>query len=206
MIIDIIDDLPFTGTGLAREARRRGIDFTAGVIASDWVTFGERWAFRPGTVIVSAELADHVPIVLKVRALDRLNARPIVLVADESDAVRARLIEAGARSVVPRSAGMDTLTEELLRIELNPLRPRYSTRDPSGPNLTDRELQIAALFCGSAAPSATRLGQLLGLSPETIRVHLAHARRRYQERGHSVSTREELRYRLIADGWLLSTV
>lgn len=206
MIVDIVDDLPFTGPGLIRLARQRGVDLSGGVLANDWVSFGSRWTFDERTVVVSAELVDHVPVVLKVRAMDRVGARPIVLMAVEHEAVRQRLLEAGARTVLSRDAGFEPLLEALLRVAGSKNKPRRPAPDPKVPQLTDRELQISTLFCGTAAPSGTRLAQLLGLSNETVRVHLARARRRYRETGADVSAREDFRRQLIKDGWLIESI
>ena len=63
--------------------------------------------------------------------------------------------------------------------------------------LSDRQLQVACLFAGRTAPSAQRIAEVLGLPVSSVRTHLQRARRAL-----GAANREELRARLIEDGWM----
>jgi DNA-binding CsgD family transcriptional regulator len=201
--IDIVDDTPYLGAAFAAYcAEHRDAAFEVGIVASSWTSFAAAWPALSNPVLFKAELRDHVPAALKVRALRRLDAPAIVVQHRASPVHELRLLREGAGAVIDRQSRLVELIEVIARVA-----SRWSGAEPcpdatADVLLTDRELQIAALFCGGAAPSAHTLGSALGLSTDTVRAHLARARRRLRALGDDVSSRAGLRRSLIARGFL----
>lgn len=208
IVVDIVDDTSLLSEGVKVLAARTDGAITVRTVAKDWLAFTMHWGFDSDVVVVKAELQDYVPAALKVRALKRLDVRCVVVLAEPSPTHEARLWEAGAAAVLFRSTSLSHLMEV---IATDPAEstggPPDSPRPPADSiPLTDREMQIACLYCGRSAPSTKALGEALGLSTETVRAHLVRTRRRFSDRGHDVSTRTLLRIGLIEDGWLFEGV
>lgn len=204
MIVDIVDDSPFIRAALAiaLPAATAGTGTELRVSAASWTEYSQSWARLSDVTVFRAELIDHVPAALKVRALAALDVAPVALLNAPAPRHEARLYQAGAVGVVYASDALTTLIE---RITDPAPRPKESS-PPSTIVLSDRELQIACLYCGRSAPSASSLGRTLRLQEQTVRRHLARAREQYKSLGIDVATRMKLRAALIEDGWLLPTL
>ncbi|PPG42700.1 response regulator transcription factor [Pseudoclavibacter sp. RFBA6] len=198
--VDLVDDTPFLPGALRARAEVLQDRFHVKVHARTWLDYDLDAAMSADVVIFKAELRDHVPAGLKVRALRRLGVAAVVLLAGESEPHRLQLAGEGATAVLSRASGYATLEDELLRLEADGARAVADDIDP--PLLTDRELQIACIFASRAAPSARHIGELLDLSGETIRAHLQRARGKLQRSGHAVGTRNSLRLALYDAGLL----
>lgn len=66
--------------------------------------------------------------------------------------------------------------------------------------LTPRESEVAHAFCGSDLLSPEQIASQLGLSPNTVRVHLSNVRRKLGDR--YTGNRDALRSALIDRGWI----
>ncbi|NQX11950.1 hypothetical protein HQQ80_09970 [Microbacteriaceae bacterium VKM Ac-2855] len=198
MIVDVVDDLPFVRGALALALPRTAGSAELRVTATSWAEYSQSWARLSDVTVFRAELTDHVPAALKARALAALDVAPIAILGAPSPAHERRLLEAGAVGIVRAADGLDTLVERILHHEVLPL----PAPAPDQVELTDRELQIACLYCGRSAPSASSLGSMMGLQEQTIRRHLSRTRAHYREHDIDVSTRMKLRAALIDDGWL----
>ncbi|NQX29598.1 response regulator transcription factor [Microbacteriaceae bacterium VKM Ac-2854] len=199
MIVDIVDDLPFIRAALAIALPETDAAVQLRVSAASWTEYSQSWARLSDVTVFRAELIDHVPAALKVRALAALDVAPIALLNAPAPPHEARLLQAGAVGIVYASDELATLIERIT----DPVRRVAAPPAPSSIDLSDRELQIACLYCGRSAPSAASLGRTLRLQERTVRRHLSRAREPFKLAGIDVSTRMKLRAALIEDGWLL---
>ncbi|MGF3055971.1 hypothetical protein [Microbacterium sp. YY-01] len=198
--VDIIDDAFFIGPALQSFTNHARPPLIVRRTESNWIPYIADFDDASGVVIVRSNLADHVPAVLKVRALSRIGARPIVLTDKTSAAFTYRLAEAGAAAVFNRTHHIDDIVAAITQ-------PRgaetlsVNRGGCSDAKLSDRELQVACLYVGRAAPSTTVLAQLLGIPALSVRTYLQRARTALRAVGPT-STRQTLRQTLITDGWL----
>lgn len=197
--VDVVDDVHFVGAALAAVAASRAPRWRLHTVADTWIRYVSAEEDPAEVVVYRAELNDHVPAVLKARALAARGARSIVLTDAVSPAQRCRLREAGAEAILEAHEDIDVL--------VGVLDGRVRRDDPGAVlpavRLSDRELQIACLFAGPAAPSAPVLAYLLQLPPASVRTHLQRARDALRAVGE-VSTREQLRRTLVDQGWLFN--
>jgi DNA-binding CsgD family transcriptional regulator len=197
LTVDVIDDVLFVGPALDAIAQGGRARIAAVRASTSWLAYiasdqGEpRVAER---VVVRAELRDHVPIVLKIRALTRLGVHSIVLTDDDSPAFERRLLEAGAAHVLTKRDDLETLLAAVVVEHQHASAPRSAV-------LSDRELQVACLYAGRTAATTSMLAEILGVPLGSVRTHLRRARGKLSP-GGPVSTREQLRARLIEEGWL----
>ncbi|MBF4550082.1 MULTISPECIES: LuxR C-terminal-related transcriptional regulator [unclassified Pseudoclavibacter] len=203
-LIEVIDETIFIWDALRHSPEASDSSWEVGVRTKTWVNFSAARAEVADLVVLSAELVDHVPAVLKVRAITRLGTRVGVLVNSEDTTIESRLRLEGASFVARRTT---TTWEQFLgTLRAALASPPSSSNDFPRPGLTDRELQIAALFASRAAPTTQQIAELLALGPGTVRTHLKRARHRLGADGLVVSSREELRSGLLAAGYLVEEV
>jgi len=199
--VDVIDDMLFVGLALVKLSDGSASRLYVKRLEVGWIPYIAKFDEAADVVIVRDELDDHVPTVLKVRALSEIGVRPVVL-ADQVSSVREQpLIAEGAVAVFSRGVSVQELAAYLggLRTE----EPRRSPRRGGGNRLSDRELQVACLFVGRAAPPTPVIAGLLGIPLASVRTYLQRARKVLSEVG-PVSTRESLRDALLSEGWLNS--
>jgi hypothetical protein len=197
--------------GTRIRARRDAVPISVQETYRDWVAYvaGERGDVD--VTLIDVDQLDHLPPVVKTRALRRLGQRVVVLGHRIPQASSARLREAGASQVVERSNGLDHLIRAIAGIDVAmPVRQGSGTAGlrseevPRVPGLTDRQLQVMSIFVDARAPTTAQIGAYLGLAHESVRRYLVSGRRRYVEfDGSYLSTRAALRARLVADGWLI---
>ncbi|MFV0434444.1 MAG: hypothetical protein ACK5LO_10740 [Leucobacter sp.] len=216
--VDVIDDLLFTGAALASAVEHRRLPIDLHRVESNWIPYITAFDEAAGAVVVRAELSDHVPTVLKVRAIASIGAVPVVLADRPSPAHARRLIQAGAHGVLTREHSFDALLQALLDLARDSKSsPRTGALRPAGPSgferldgfdagvsevrLSDRELQVASLYVGRSAPSATVIAELLGVPFASVRTYLQRARAALRPLGPT-SNRESLHRMLVSDGWV----
>jgi|GEM_PF-3976759 len=198
-LLHIVDDRPYLGAAMRLVLRPR-TDISMGIATSSWEVFSRHSGAAPGCVLVTAELLDPVPTVLKVRLLRRKCAQAVVIMNRADPAHEQRLREAGAFAVVTRDVALRDLIVLCGQAMRGILPP--STAQSAPTHLTDRELQVACVYCGLAAPTGRTLAEYLGVSPQTIRVHLRQVRAKYRAFGETSLDRLQLRHCLVNDGWL----
>ena len=71
----------------------------------------------------------------------------------------------------------------------------------SAPKLTSREHQVVSLYLGGDGTTMAEVAELLGISTDGVKKHLASVRRKFQD-GDEPLSRLALRQRLIDGGWL----
>lgn len=197
--VDIVDDALFVGFALSVLAERPGSALTVKRIEAGWIPYIASFEDAADAVIVRDELDDHVPTVLKVRALARIGVRPIVVADGMSDARCWRLTHEGAYRAVDR----DVPVQELVGMAVETRAPGKVDR-PEGceeSRLSDRELQVSALYAGRAAPSSVVLAQLLGIPVTSVRTYLQRTRKTLRPIGDT-SSRSELASVLREQGWI----
>lgn len=200
-LIEVVDESIFVWEALRHSPVASDRKWALGVRTRSWIEFSAARAAAADLVVISADLIDHVPAVLKARAVTALGTRVGFLINPSSSAAVDRLMLEGATFVARRDAtSWHQLLSEICAALQDP-PPTEPAALPRG--LTDRELQIAALFASRAAPTTQQIARLLALSVGTVRTHLKRARHRLSVTGMRVSSREELRSALLAEGYLV---
>lgn len=195
--VDVVDDLLSIGPAVRAAITLGHTSVEVGAVTSSWAQYVTSIESVARCVIVRAELMDHVPTALKVRALRSAGARPVVVGNRPSPRHRARLLDVGAAAVLTRDHDLSDLLDCLDGSE-----PAVAAEPAIRPvlsqvRLSDRQLQLACLFAGRGAPSAEWLARWLGLPVSSVRTHLQRARRAL-----GAANREQLRARLIEEGWM----
>lgn len=197
---DVIHTSPVIGRALANELVRQEPEFRIGQVDYSWVRFAAT-AFPAPLVVLDAYLDDHVPLALKVRALRQQRSRVVLLGIGGLSPLGARARDEGAELWLDPALGLAETTAEILRLWASS-RPGASHVE-FAPDLTQREIQILALYAARRAPSITQLSRALGLTAETVRTHLRTGRAKYSALGHVVGNRAALANALEADGLLI---
>lgn len=203
--LDLVHTSPVVSTAL-RHALSAGpltIDVTTSV--HSWTDFQREWDFAGDVVVLDALLDDHVPLPLKIRALTRLGSQTIVLGPGRDTPAARRAGAEGALAWIEPSAGLADTAEAIRAVTLDspPAHVLIAPADPPVAHLTDRELQVLALYVTARGHTPAALGQVLSLRTETIRSHLERGRARYRAAGLPTNNRAALRRAMVADGWTL---
>lgn len=206
--VHVVDPSPFIRFALREELSRRAADIPVGVLSGRWLAMHD-WGYGPDVVVLRAAMRDVWPVVVKVRALQRLSCRTIVLAPPAApSALVRRVLSDGAAAVLPTDCRFEDLVDATVREARHPRAPL--TQPPAAPDLTDREVQIGNLFASPRGYTTAQIGEVLGLSPNTVRAQLDSCRRRFRDRGEDVSDRARLRaaltdagYTAGAAGWLV---
>ncbi|GGB18204.1 hypothetical protein GCM10011492_05060 [Flexivirga endophytica] len=166
-----------------------------------WIQFVSKWDFSAAVVVVDAYLDDHVPLSLKVRALYDVGSSAIV-VGEVDERLRRRAELEGCQLWLTPDADAAEITERICAVVDNARTPRPEIDSPA-PRFTDRELQIMAAYTSRRAPTAKALARSLGISIDTTRSHLRAGRRKYENAGVDVGSRQRLQQALIDDGYMV---
>lgn len=196
--VDVIDDLLFVGPAFEGAVRQRQLPLTVRRVESNWIAYIQTFDQAADVVILRSELNDHVPTILKVRALREIAVLPVVLADDPSPEHRWRLMHEGAAAVLTRDDSFEHLIASTLVSGASVEGAAPTT--VSDARLSDRELQVAALYSGSEAPSATVIAGILGVPLASVRTHLQRARVALRVVGPT-SNRASLGRALALDGW-----
>ncbi|YAL84381.1 hypothetical protein ACMYYO_06125 [Dermacoccaceae bacterium W4C1] len=196
--LDLIMTSPVLARSLEAEAKRRE-DVQLGLSVFSWLDFTRAWDFDRSHVLLDGFLDDHVPLPLKLRALRRLGAHPLVLAPSVAGGVGARTrAEGGSGWITP-----DHSCAEIIDAVRKPPW-EVAERPLLGADLTDREIQVLVLYTSRRAFSPRRLARVMGVGEETIRAHLRRGRAKYAALGVRVDSRERLSQALNQDGYLIS--
>lgn len=199
--VDIIHTSPVITRAIAHELLRQEPELKLGTVDYSWVRFAAA-AFPAPLVVLDAYLDDHVPLALKVRALRIQGCQVVVLGAGATTPLARRALAEGATCWIEPTTGLrDTVADVLDVVRAAGTGPR--TPAPFSPDLTQREIQVLALYAARRAPSVQQLSRSFGLSTETIRSHLRSGRSKYTALGRYVGNRPALAEELAADGILV---
>ncbi|MBF4461251.1 MULTISPECIES: LuxR C-terminal-related transcriptional regulator [unclassified Rathayibacter] len=169
---------------------------------------GGAWRPAAGTVVVldhEAEASSLLPAA--VATLVRQESRVVLLVRELTDPVAEAARHAGASAVLSARGPVEAIVVAVDSCLLG-ARPRPSPlgaagalpTGPATPRLTVRELAVLEMLLSAEEPSAAEVASRLGISVNTVKVHVANVRRRLGrlEGRNRVSLRGALEER----GWL----
>lgn len=174
------------------------------------VEWGDLGDAKPATVTVL--LASHEAPETVPRSLAQLrgSGTRVVFVYDGS-LPHEELIEAasgfGLWSLCDVREDIVVLTDQVQRAlvgrvwERDRMAEQWSRRlAQNTQRLSNREVQVAQAFCGVEALDPKEIAEQLGLSVNTVRVHLANIRRKLG--GRYTGNRDAMRAALLDRGWL----
>ncbi|NQX11951.1 response regulator transcription factor [Microbacteriaceae bacterium VKM Ac-2855] len=173
------------------------------------VLHGDRpWREAAGRVVIvdrASERPSLLPMV--VRELTERDAKVVLLVGASADPVAQAGRFAGAYAVVEEKAPLSALLDVVEHGLAGHLRRRdvfgeawQSSLSSRGDGLTPRERSVVELMVSSEEPSIDEIATELGMSPHTVRVHLANVRKRLG--GERAKNRVSLRRALEEHGWI----
>lgn len=166
-----------------------------------WIQFISKWDFSAAVVVVDAYLDDHVPLSLKVRALYDVGSSAIVIGESDERLHHRAVLEGCQHWLTPETDPTDIAAQICAVADTQ--RASRPDREMTGPRFTDRELQIMAAYTSRRAPTAKALARSLGISIDTARSHLRAGRRKYDNAGVDVGSRERLQQALVRDGYIV---
>lgn len=166
-----------------------------------WVQFVSRWDFSASVVVVDAYLDDHVPLSLKVRALYDVGSSAIA-VGELDERLHARARREGLQQWITPDSPTGAFAKRISSV-VQAGRVERPESDTAEPHFTDRELQIMAAYSSRRAPTAKALSRSLGISTDTTRSHLRAGRRKYENAGVDVGSRQRLQRALVDDGYVV---
>jgi DNA-binding CsgD family transcriptional regulator len=201
--LDLVHTSPVVATALGRALREGPWPVHVTTSVHSWTDFQREWDFAGDIVVLDALLDDHVPLPLKVRALTRLGSHTVVLGPGRATPAARRSGTEGAVAWIEPTTGLVDTAEAIRQIVLRnpPPDTRIEPAHPPIARLTDRELQVLALYVSARGHSPAHLGRVLALRTETIRSHLERGRAHYRAAGVPTNNRAALRNALVADGW-----
>lgn len=167
-----------------------------------WTDFVREWDFLPTWAVVDAYLDDHVPLALKVRSLVRERSGVVVLGPCYTPQLRHRVMADGVSEWLEPTLSLADTADRIRTLVRG--RPNDDRRAPAAEavSLTDRELQLAGLHASRRGSTPAAIARNLGLSANTVRSHIAAARRKYRAAGRPAGSQQELAAQLVADGYL----
>ncbi len=205
--VDIVEDHAVLREGLAQwiQANAPGIR-VVGKFAS-WAEAAAHIGALSDVVVLDILLGDHVPLRAKIQAI--LSAGPQVVVCSSvlDPAVMRQAIAAGALAYIPKTVAAGVVESAIRNAALG--EPYITAEvaaaldyERSGPVLSAREHQVVSLYLGGTAGTLAETANVLGISVDGVKKHLASVRRKFQD-GPEPLTRLALRDRLVAGGWLV---
>ena len=176
-----------------------------------WEVYQNRAQSIADVVLLDNELGNGVPTPAKVAALVPAGGGIMVIGSTRYAPAIRRVLDAGAHayvlitepSEVVAAAIASAFRQEAFRSDevaaLLQAEPTWSV-----PELTRRELEVVGAYISGPGASVPETAARFGLSAETVRTHISHARRKYASGAEDVVSKMELRRRMIRDGWILA--
>ncbi|WP_207837814.1 response regulator transcription factor [Williamsia soli] len=158
-------------------------------------------------VVLDLRLEDGSSPKANAEQLHALGIKVLVFTtADYPDLVRSAL-SAGVQGIVRKSARNTELVEAIRRAAdgdtvatMDWAAAIDGDPDIAAVALSPRQREILELY--ASGEQAARVGQITGLSTETVNAYLARIRRKYADAGRPAPTKTELYKRALEDGWL----
>ncbi|RFA08350.1 hypothetical protein B7R54_03240 [Subtercola boreus] len=174
-----------------------------------WDVYQHRQQSVADVVILDNELTNGVPTPAKVAALVVETTGVVVLGSTTYGPAIQRLLDAGAHSYVLASDPSETLAaavDSAFRSEPHRsaavLQLLAGQEPPRVSELTRRELEVVGAYISGSGASVPETAARFGISVETVRTHISHARRKYSDGPTDPISKMELRRRMIRDGWI----
>ena len=199
----IVDDHRMLLTALSEWIRNAADDIELVAAVATWPDLLAHPAFPVDVVLLDLDLRDGLPVSVKLRALETVGVRTVVISTySEPDVVREALA-AGASGYIMKSEHAETI---VLAAHAASRGERFvSTRlglaidaEEGLPRLTPQERRIMALY--GSGESAKQMAAALHISEETAKSHLKRIRSKYRQAGIDVSTKVALRSQAIRTG------
>ncbi|RFA15165.1 hypothetical protein B7R21_03790 [Subtercola boreus] len=175
-----------------------------------WHTYLNRAQGVADVVLLDNELGDGGPTSVKVRTLARSGTGIVVLGGSEYAPAIRRVLAAGAHSYMVADEGSTSIAAAIAAAfrgetyESELLGRILGAHEATPvPELTARELEIVSMYLSGPGASVPETAERFGLSAETVRTHISHARRKYAGDDLTAVSKMELRRRMIRDGWIL---
>ena len=179
----VVDDHPVVRMGLVAMLSEHE-DFEVVGEAADGaeaVTQADR--LRPDVVLMDLRMpgVDGAEATARLRASADDPPAVLVLTTYDTDADIVRAVEAGATGYLLKDAPRETLADAIRRaargetVLAPPVVAKLASRmrAPSGPSLTDREVQV--LQCVARGSSNAEVGRELHIGEATVKTHLLRA-------------------------------
>lgn len=158
-------------------------------------------------VVLDLRLDDGSSPKANAEQLHALGIKVLVFTtADYPDLVRSA-ISAGVSGVIRKSARNTELVEAIRQAAAGHTVATMdwaaaidADPDIATVDLSPRQREILELY--AAGEPAARVGEITGLSIETVNAYLSRIRRKYADAGRPAPTKTELYKRALEDGWL----
>jgi DNA-binding NarL/FixJ family response regulator len=202
----VVDDHRMLLTALSEWIRGAADDIQVVAAVASWPALLAHPEFPVDVVLLDLDLRDDLPVSVKLRALDTVGARTVLMSTYSEPEVVREALAAGALGYVVKSESTETIVLALhaaiagetfvsarLRSQLD--------RAPQTVSLSPQERRIMALY--STGESAKRIATLLDVTEQTARTHLKRIRARHLAAGIDISTKVALREHAIRTGVVL---
>ncbi|MEV7660615.1 response regulator transcription factor [Paenarthrobacter sp. NPDC089316] len=205
--VDIVEDHAVLLEGLSQWLQ----DNTTGIKVvgrfASWAETAAHLGALSDVVILDVLLGDQVPLRAKIQAIVSSGPQVVVCSSVLDPAVMRQAMAAGAMAYIPKTASASEVETALRRAAqgLQHITAEVAAAMDAGlgePQLSAREHQVVSVYLGGAAGTMAETAEVLGISVDGVKKHLASVRRKFQD-GPEPLSRLGLRERLTASGWLL---
>ncbi|MEO6944246.1 MAG: response regulator transcription factor [Lacisediminihabitans sp.] len=186
-------------------AKRLGIEVA--VSEDSWAGLLSHAAFPVDVVVLDLNLADHIPIGTKIRALTAAGSRTIVISRHADVSTIYSVIQSGALAFVPKTETADELVAAIrsaasgVQYQNGPmLKAMAGTTPEELPGLGKREQRALVLY--ASGRTIKEVAAAMGTTEETVKSYIKRARRKYRESGIDLGTKIRLRDHGIRAGWV----
>lgn len=202
----VVDDHRMLLTALSHWIQEAATDLDLVASVASWPDLLAHPAFPVDVVLLDLDLRDDLPISVKLRALDTVGVRTVLMSTYSDPGVVAEALAAGALGYIVKSESTDTIVLAIrAAMEGTPfvspgLAPQLQA-DIGAPRLTAQERRVMALY--STGESAKRMATVLQISEQTAKSHLKRIRAKFKAAGVDVGTKLTLREQAIRTGLIL---
>jgi len=203
MRLALVDDHRMLLTALSEWTNAAADDIELVAAVSSWPDLLAHPAFPVDIVLMDLDLRDDLPISMKLRTLDTVGVRTVMMSTYSEPAVVRESLASGALGYIVKSEQAETIVLALraaMRGETF-VSGRLAAQlqiDPGLPQLSSQERRIMALY--STGESAKRIATMLHITEETAKSHLKRIRVKYRLAGIDVGTKLALRTQAIRAG------
>lgn len=205
--VAVVDDHRMVLDGIVAHLRTRGPAIKVAIGAASWLELISDDEFPVDVVVLDLNLNDGVPVATKVRALNAVGAKTVVMSRHADAASIHGALAAGALAFVPKSDGADELIAAIESVadgvrHVSPAARATlaSVRPAQDPGLGRQEQRAMVLY--ASGRSIKEVADDMRTTEETVKSYIKRARRKYRLIGVDVGTKILLRRRGIQEGWL----
>ncbi|MGE3288169.1 MAG: response regulator [Pseudonocardia sp.] len=166
---------------------------------------GPGWGAQ--VVLLDLNLEDETSVEENITALVTAGSAVVVVSVNDEPGVVRRAMRGGALGYVPKSAQKDDLVDAILAAaqgESFMTRPLalalVADTSHDRPDLSPQELRTLQLYAGGMALKS--VARRLGVQVGTVKSYVNRIRHKYEEAGRAATTRLDLHYRAVEDGYI----